>query len=90
MSDNKNDKTVSLEDIHKKMMSTLSSANYDYSKWEKTRDVYKQFSIYDTSKYESISSSSIILNKQRNMPSWSEIITDVNLYSNAAVELDKK
>lgn len=24
------------------------------------------------------------------MPSWSEIITDVNLYSNAAVELDKK
>lgn len=24
------------------------------------------------------------------MPSWSEIITDVDLYSNAAVELDKK
>lgn len=24
------------------------------------------------------------------MPSWSEIITDVNLYSNVAVELDKK
>ena len=90
MSDSKNDKCISLEDMYKKMMSTLSSANYDYSKWEKTGDVYKQFSIYDTSKYESISSSSIILNKQRNMPSWSEIITDVNLYSNAAVELDKK
>ena len=44
-------------------MSTLSSANYDYSKWEKVGDVYKQFSIYDTSKYESISSSNIILNK---------------------------
>ena len=55
MSDNKNDKTASLEDMYKKMMSTLSSANYDYSKWEKTGDVYKQFSIYDTSKYESIS-----------------------------------
>lgn len=37
------------------MMSTLSSANYDYSKWEKVGDVYKQFSIYDTSKYESMS-----------------------------------
>jgi len=24
------------------------------------------------------------------MPSWSEIITDVNLYSNAGIELDKK
>ena len=24
------------------------------------------------------------------MPSWSEIITDVNLYSNAGTELDKK
>ena len=44
-------------------MSTLSSANYDYSKWEKVGDVYKQFSIYDTSKYESMSSSNIILNK---------------------------
>ena len=63
MSDNKNDKTASLEDMYKKMMSALSSANYDYSKWEKVGDVYKQFSIYDTSKYESISSSSIILNK---------------------------
>lgn len=24
------------------------------------------------------------------MPSWSEIITDVNLYSNVGIELDKK
>lgn len=24
------------------------------------------------------------------MPSWSEIITDVNLYSNTGIELDKK
>ena len=63
MSDSKNDKCIPLEDMYKKMMSALSSANYDYSKWEKTGDVYKQFSIYDTSKYESISSSSIILNK---------------------------
>lgn len=63
MSDNKNDKTVSLEDIHKKMMSTLSSTHNSFSTWEKIGDVYKQFSIYDTSKYESISSSSIILNK---------------------------
>ena len=63
MNDSKNDKCVSLEDMYKKMMSTLSSANYDYSKWEKVGDVYKQFSIYDTSKYESMSSSNIILNK---------------------------
>lgn len=63
MNDNKNDKHISLEDVHKKMMSTLSSVNYDYYKWEKVGDVYKQFSIYDTSKYESMSSSNIILNK---------------------------
>ena len=63
MIDNKNDKHISLEDVYKKMMSTLPSANYDYSKWEKVGDVYKQFSIYDTSKYESMSSSNIILNK---------------------------
>ena len=63
MNDNKNDKHISLDDVYKKMMSTLSSANYDYSKWEKVGDVYKQFSIYDTSKYESMSSSDIILNK---------------------------
>lgn len=63
MNDNKNDKHISLEDVYEKMMSTLSSVNYDYSKWEKIGDVYKQFSIYDTSKYESMSSSNIILNK---------------------------
>lgn len=63
MSDSKNDKCISLEDMYKNMMSTLSSANYDYSKWEKVGDVYKQFSIYDTSKYESMSSSNIILDK---------------------------
>lgn len=63
MNDNKNDKCVSLEDMYKKMMGTLSSINHDFSKWEKVGDVYKQFSIYDTSKYESKSSSSIILNK---------------------------
>ena len=63
MNDKKNDKSISLEEVYKKMMSTLFSANYDYSKWEKVGDVYKQFSIYDTSKYESMSSSNIILNK---------------------------
>ena len=63
MSDSKNDKCISLEDMYKKMMSTLSSANYDYSKWEKVGGVYKQFSIYDASKYESMLSSNIILNK---------------------------
>lgn len=63
MNDNKNDKDVSLEDMYKKMMYTLTSTNPDFSKWEKIGDVYKQYSIYDTSKYESKSSSSIILNK---------------------------
>ena len=40
MNDNKNDKHISLEDVYKKMMSTLPSANYDYSKWEKVGDVH--------------------------------------------------
>lgn len=63
MSNDKNNKSVSLEDMYKKMMHTKSSVNYDFSKWEKTGDVYKQFSIYDTSKYETILSSSTIINK---------------------------
>ena len=45
MSDSKNDKCISLEDMYKKMMSTLSSANYDYSKWEKVGDVYNNSSL---------------------------------------------
>ena len=63
MDDSKDKSNISLEDVYKKMMSTLSSSNLDFSKWEKTGDVYKQFSIYDTSKYETISSSNIIINK---------------------------
>ncbi len=63
MTNDKNNKSVSLEDMYKKMMHTKSSVNYDFSKWEKTGDVYKQFSIYDTSKYETILSSSTIINK---------------------------
>ena len=63
MNDSKDKSNISLEDMYKKMMRTLSSTNFDFSKWEKTGDVYKQFSIYDTSKYETISSSNIIINK---------------------------
>ena len=63
MNDNKNDKDVSLEDMYKKMMCTLNSTKPDFSKWEKNGDVYKQYSIYDTSKYETILSSSTIINK---------------------------
>lgn len=63
MNDSKDKSNISLEDMYKKMMGTLSSTNFDFSKWEKTGDVYKQFSIYDTSKYETISSSNIIINK---------------------------
>lgn len=63
MNNDKNNKSVSLEDMYKKMMHTKSSVNYDFSKWEKTGDVYKQFSIYDTSKYETVLSSSTIINK---------------------------
>ncbi|RLT80408.1 hypothetical protein D7Y07_08475 [Bacteroides acidifaciens] len=63
MNNDKNNKRVSLEDMYNKMMHTQSSVNYDFSKWEKTGDVYKQFSIYDTSKYETILSSSTIINK---------------------------
>lgn len=50
MNDNKNDKDVPLEDMYKKMMCTLTPTNPDFSKWEKIGDVYKQYSIYDTSK----------------------------------------
>ena len=63
MNDNKNDKDVPLEDMYKKMMCTLTPTNPDFSKWEKIGDVYKQYSIYDISKYETILSSSTIINK---------------------------
>lgn len=63
MNDNKNNNDVSLEDMYKKMMCTLTSTNSDFSKWEKIGDIYKQYSIYDTSKYETILSSSTIINK---------------------------
>lgn len=63
MNDSKDKSNTSLVDVYKKMMSTLPSSNLDFSKWEKTGDVYKQFSIYDTSKYETISSSNILINK---------------------------
>ncbi len=63
MNDNKKDKEVSLEDMYKKMMCTLTSTNSDFTKWEKNGDVYKQYSIYDTSKYETILSSSTVINK---------------------------
>ena len=63
MNDSKDKSNISLEDMYKKMMGTLSSSNLDFSKWEKIGDVYKQFSIYDTSKFETISSSNIINNK---------------------------
>lgn len=63
MNDNKNNNSVSLEDMYEEMMHTQSSINYDFSKWEKTGDVYKQFSIYDTSKYETTLSASTIINK---------------------------
>lgn len=63
MNVNKNNKNVSLEDMYKKMMHTQFSVNYDFSKWEKTGDVYKQYSIYDASKYETMLSSSTIIKK---------------------------
>lgn len=63
MNNRKNDKCLSLEDMYNEMMSLLSSKSYDFSKWEKEGDLYRQFSIYDTSQYESKLSSSIILNK---------------------------
>lgn len=62
MNDNEHDKEISLEDIYKKMMCTQTSTNPDFSKWEKVGDVYKQYSIYDTSKYETKLSSSTITN----------------------------
>lgn len=42
------------------MMCTQTSINPNFSKWEKVGDVYKQYSIYDTSKYETKLSSSTI------------------------------
>lgn len=62
MNDNKNNKEISLEDMYKKMMCTQTSINSNFSKWEKVGDVYKQYSIYDTSKYETKLSSSTIIN----------------------------
>lgn len=63
MNDSKNLNCVSLENKYKEMMSTFYPIHQDFSKWEKVGDRYKQFSIYDTSKYESISSLNVIFNK---------------------------
>lgn len=60
MNAEENDKKSSLEDMYKKMMCTQTSINHNFSKWEKVGDVYKQYSIYDTSKYETKLSSSTI------------------------------
>lgn len=64
MKDKKNNKHASLEDMHKKLMSrSTPTLNPSFSQWEKTGEMYKQFSLYDTSKYESTASSNIITNK---------------------------
>lgn len=63
MNNSKNNRDISLEEMYKKIMSTSSSTNSVFFHWEKTGDVYKQYSIYDTSKYETMLSSSTVINK---------------------------
>ncbi len=60
---NEKKESLSLEEMYEKMMNTLPPQILDFSRWEKVGEMYKQYSIYDTSKYETKLSSSIIIKK---------------------------
>lgn len=61
--DKEKSKEIALENEYRKLVSTLYSQTSVYQKWEKTGDVYKKYSIYDTSKYETVLSSSLMIKK---------------------------
>lgn len=56
-------KCNSLEDVYHSLMKNAQNNILTFSQWEKTGDVYKQYSIYDTSKYETMLSSNTIIKK---------------------------
>lgn len=60
---NNKDKVVSLEDMYNNMLLSSQTTNNNHTEWAKVGDVYKKYSIYDSSKYETILSTSIIINK---------------------------
>lgn len=60
---NEKKESLSLEEMYEKMMNTLPPQILDFSRWEKVGEMYKQYSIYDASKYETKLSSSIIIKK---------------------------
>lgn len=65
ITDNVNRKYMNLEEMYRNMMESMSThtQNTDFSTWEKSGDMYKQYSIYDTSKYDTMLSSDIVVKK---------------------------
>lgn len=57
---NSQDNNISLEDMYNKMMENVDHKQFMYSSWEKIGDIYKRYSIYETSKYDTKLSSSIL------------------------------
>jgi len=49
-----------LEEMYNKMMESVDHKQFTHSSWEKTGDIYKQYSIYETTKYDTKLSSSIL------------------------------
>jgi hypothetical protein len=60
---NKENKVNTLEEMYNNMLFSSQSSNQSYTNWEKVGDTYKKYSIYDSSKYEIMLSTSIIINK---------------------------
>lgn len=54
---------VSLIEMYETIVPSEPSSMANFSKWEKIGDVYKQFSIYDSRKYDTMSSTNIIIKK---------------------------
>lgn len=53
-------KKISLEDQYNEIMSGAPDDITKFSKWEMVGDMYKQFSLYDWSQYDTVVSSNII------------------------------
>ncbi len=58
-----NDKPQALEDMYNKIMENSSQQMFDFFNKKEKDDRYKQYSVCDLSKYDTILSSSIIIKK---------------------------
>jgi len=58
-----NDKSQSLEDMYNNIMGNSSQQLFDFSYKREKDDRYKQYSVCDLSKYDTVLSSSLIIKK---------------------------